>query len=95
MALQFLSFAPGVIFLYFLIRSTGVARRMADDINLRVSPRKQLSFFSLRLLFSWKKHERFFPDRTEVRVLYKRYAIRAIAWWCITLLTVLMLGLYR
>ncbi|MFZ0640483.1 MAG: hypothetical protein WA020_09675 [Candidatus Acidiferrales bacterium] len=66
---------------------------MADDINLRVPLKENVSYFGLGLLLAYRKHGRLFPSQPEIGNSYKHYGIRAIAWFCATILTLLALAL--
>lgn len=76
------------------MRSAWVALKMADDINLAVGTKEQVSYFGLGLVLVWRKHKRVFPDEREIRTRYKRYAIRALAWWFITLIVLIALAAF-
>ena len=88
----FLAFIPLAVFVYYGARSSWLALKMADDINLLAPPKQQVSYFGLDLIFVWRKHGKLFPERSDIRTLYKKYAIRAVAWFFITFITLLLLG---
>jgi len=88
----FPAFIPLAAFVYYGARSSWLALKMADDINLLVPPKLQVSYFGLDLIFVWRKHDKLFPDRSELRALYKKYMIRAVAWFLITFVTLLLLA---
>lgn len=80
------------MFVYYGFRASWLAAKMADEINLLVPPKQQVSYFGPDFVLAWRKHGELFPDRAETRELYKRYAIRTVAWFFATIISLLLLG---
>lgn len=66
---------------------------MADQINVCVPLKENVSYFGIDFVLVWRRHERVFPNQPEIRQTYKRYGVRAITWFCATVVTLLALAL--
>ena len=87
-----IAFVPLGMFVYCCIRCAGASIKMVDEINAVVPMQQQVDYVGFAHIFAWRKHATFFPDRPNLRTVFKKWALRAAAWWAGTITTLLLLA---
>ena len=90
-ALLFLPLAFLCAFLYFGFQAARAGRELVDELNTVLPQGKRLSKYGLDPFLAWKKHEKAFPVRGEVRGQFSKAALQCILCWLATVISSLLI----
>lgn len=90
-ALPFLPLAFLCAFLYCGFQAARAGRELVDELNTVLPQGKKLSKYGLDPFLVWKKHEKTFPVRDEIRGRFRKAALQCILCWLATVVSSLLI----